>query len=83
MWGKTFAALFGGGLLSISLMLNLNLLLPAAIDTRLMVGLLVAFPIWIVVMVWCYASAHAKQAWVRCLGLMAVSAGINTLLLVS
>ena len=83
MWGKSFAAIFGGCLLSISVMLNLNQLLPAAIDTRLVVGLLIAFPIWVGVMVLCYASENSKQAWLRCLGLLVISAGINAVMMVS
>lgn len=83
MWGKSLAAIIGGCLLSISLMLNLNQVLGAAIDTRLLVGLLVAFPIWIAVMIWCYASESAKQAWLRCIGLFIVSAGINAAFMVA
>ena len=83
MWGKSFAAIIGGCLLSISIMLNLNQILPVAIDTRLMVGLLIAFPIWVGVMIWCYASEGAKQAWLRCLGLLAVSASINAAFMVA
>ncbi len=83
MWGKSFAAIFGGCLLSVSIMLNLNQLLPAAIDVRLLVGLLIAFPIWVAVMVWCYASDNTKQAWLRCLGLLVISAGVNAAMMVS
>jgi hypothetical protein len=83
MWGKSLAAIVGGCLLSVSIMLNLNQLLPAPIDTRLLVGLLVAFPIWVGVMVWCYASVNAKQAWLRCLGLLILSASINAVMMVS
>lgn len=82
MWGKSTAAIIGGCVLSISLMLNMNLLLPAVIDTRLLVGLLVSFPIWVGVMVWCYASESTKQAWIRCLSLLAVSGSLNTILMV-
>ncbi len=46
MWGKSFAAFFGGCLLSILIMLHLNQFLPAAIDKRLLIGLLIALPIW-------------------------------------
>ena len=77
MWGRTLVAIVGGCLVSISIMLNLNQLLPAAIDTRLLVGLLVAFPIWIAVMIWCYASESTKLAWLRCMSLLIISAGIN------
>jgi len=83
MWGKSFAAIIGGCLLSVSIMLNLNQLLPANIDVRLLVGLLIAFPIWVAVMVWCYAGDSTKQAWLRCLGLLTISAGVNAAMMVS
>ena len=79
MWLKTLAALIAGCLISISLMLNLNYIIPLAIDTRLLIGLLAAFPLWIGAMVWCYASSSGKQAWKRCGGLLMVSIFFNGL----
>lgn len=78
MWSKTLAALIGGCLISISLMLNLNYSLPFAIDTRLLIGLLVSFPLWIGAMIWCFSSINGKQAWLRCIGLLAISLVINS-----
>lgn len=66
MWNKTIAALFGGGALSISLTLNLNYLLSMDVDQKLMIGLLMSFPIWVAGMVTCYAADSATQAWKRC-----------------
>ncbi|MDP7591118.1 MAG: hypothetical protein QF552_00160 [Litorilituus sp.] len=82
MWGKSFAAIIGGCFLSVSIMLNLNQILPVEIGIRLLVGLLISFPIWVAVMVWCYASESTKQAWLRCLGLLAVSGSINAVFMV-
>lgn len=79
MWPKTFAALFGGCLISISVMLNINHLLPLDVDTRLFLGLLMAFPLWVGAMIWCYASESGWEAWRRCGGLLLVSVGFNTL----
>ncbi len=78
MWSKTLAALIAGCLISISLMLNLNYILPLAVDTRLLIGLLAAFPLWVAAMVWCYGSRSAKQAWRRCGGLLMVSIFFNS-----
>ncbi len=82
MWGKSFAAIIAGCFLSISIMLNLNQLLPLAIEVRLLVGLLISFPIWVAIMVWCYACASAKQAWLRCTILFLASASLNAILMV-
>ena len=79
MWPKTLAAIFGGCFISISVMLNLNYILPLDVDTRLFVGLLMAFPLWVSAMIWCYASDSGWHAWRRCGGLLLVSVGFNTL----
>lgn len=80
MWPKTSAALIGGCFLSISLTLNLNYLLPLRVDALLMLGILLAFPMWAALMVWCYSSSSGVQAWKRCSGLMALSLTLNTVL---
>jgi len=77
MIAKTFAAILGGCLISISVMLNLNFLLPVNVDVQLLIGLLVSFPLWVAAMVWGYASANALQAWKRYAYVLAVSIGIN------
>ncbi|SFC60919.1 hypothetical protein [Pseudoalteromonas denitrificans] len=79
MWPKSTAAIFGGCLVSISIMLNLNYILPTAVDTRLFIGLLCAFPLWITMMVWCYVSEGGLQAWKRCGSVLLVSIGINAI----
>ena len=38
MMSKTFAALFGGCLVSISVMLNIHFFLPINIEVRLLIG---------------------------------------------
>ena len=43
MWPKTLTAFFGGLLLSVSIMLSLYLLIPLAIGTKLLIGLLAGF----------------------------------------
>lgn len=78
MWGKTIAAILGGCLLSISLMLNLNYILDMQVDHQLLVGLLISFPIWVAGMVSCYAANSTLQAWRRCAIPIAISALINT-----
>jgi len=83
MWKKTSAALIGGCLLSISLTLNLNYLLPLSVDALLMLGMLLAFPVWGALMVWCYSSSDGMQAWKRCSGLMTLSLALNTVLFFS
>ena len=63
MWSRTFAGLIIGLLLSVSLVLNLNLLIPIKEDTMLLIGLLLAFPIWAGIQVWSYSFTNAKKAW--------------------
>jgi len=83
MWSKTTIAVVGGCLLSISLMLNLNFILPFEVDTRLFIGLLLAFPLWVGIMIWCYTSESFKQAFKRCSLLLIPSAVFNTLFLLN
>jgi hypothetical protein len=78
MIAKTFAGVLGGGLVSISVMLNLNFILPFNVDLLLLVGLLVSFPIWIVAMVWCYGASGGLQAWKRCAYVLAFSVSVNS-----
>jgi hypothetical protein len=77
MWGKTFAAIIGGCLLSITLMLNVNFILDIQTDYELLIGLLISFPLWVTGMVLCYASSTTLQAWKRCAVPFVISAAIN------
>lgn len=79
MWVKSIPAIFGGCLVSVSIMLNLNYLLPTAVDTRLFIGLLCAFPLWVTMMVWCYVSDGGKQAWKRCGSVLLLSVCLNAI----
>jgi len=77
MWAKSLSAIVGGCLVSISAMLNIYFVVPLAIDTRLLIALLLAFPLWVATMVWCYACHNGVQAWQRCGGLLLLSTAIN------
>jgi len=79
MWPKSFAAFFGGCILSITLVLNIKFMMPFAIDIQLFTGMLLIFPIWTAIIVWCYSCQNGKQAWVQCGVLLAPSAVINAL----
>ena len=81
MWPKSLAAIIGGCLVSISVMLNLNYLLPLAVDSRLFIGLLIAFPLWIATMIYCYASKNGWQAWQRCGAILILSVSLNSFFL--
>jgi hypothetical protein len=81
MWSRTFAGLIIGLLLSVSLVLNLNLLLPIKEDTMLLIGLLLAFPIWAGIQVWSYSFTSAKKAWLTLSLALIPSVLINTVLL--
>lgn len=83
MWSKSAIAIIGGCILSISFMLNLNFLMPLQVDTRLFIGLLFSFPMWVGIMVWCYASDSFKQAAKRCTALFIPSAMFNAFFLFS
>lgn len=77
MIAKTLAGFIGGCLISISIMLNINYLLPVEVDSQLLIGLLVSFPVWVAAMVWGYASKDALQAWRRYSYILVISVGIN------
>lgn len=62
LWTQSIAAFFWGLLLSISIMLNLNKVMPLATDTRLFVGLLIGFTTWAVVITFCLSRNNAWQA---------------------
>ncbi|MFT5757850.1 MAG: hypothetical protein ACI9LM_002586 [Alteromonadaceae bacterium] len=81
MWSRTFAGLILGLLLSVSIVLNLNLLLPFQEDTILLIGLLVAFPLWVSIQVWSYSFASAKKAWLKLSLVLMPSVLINAVLL--
>lgn len=62
MWGKSIFGFFAGCVLSVSIMLNLNYLLPFAIDTKLLIGLLLGYPLWAGIMTYIYAQPTLKKA---------------------
>lgn len=78
MWPKSISAFIWGLVLSISLMLNINYLIPLPVDVSLLVGLLSAFVLWGGVMVYCFSRNTVKQASITCLKIFVVSASINT-----
>jgi len=81
MWPRSLTGFFLGLLISISLVLNLNRLLPLAVDLRLLIGLLIAFPLWGGVMLYCYYSRSAPRAAFHCVALLAASSLLNAALL--
>ena len=81
MWSRTFAGLIIGLFLSVSIVLNLNLLLPIKEDTMLLIGLLLAFPIWAGIQVCSYSFTSAKRAWLKLSLLLIPSVLINAVLL--
>lgn len=82
MWSRTLSGLLLGLLISISVALNLNLLLPIANDVALLIGLLVAFPIWVTVQVWSYSFSSSKEAWLKGLVVLAPSVGLSIILVI-
>lgn len=81
MWSRTFAGLIIGLLLSVSLVLNLNLLLPIKEDTMLLIGLLLAFPLWAGTQVWSYCFTSPKRAWFKLSLVLIPSVLVNAVLL--
>ncbi len=79
MIAKTLVAVFGGCLVSISVMLNINFLLPVHIEIRLLVGLLLSFPIWVAAMIWAYSCSGILQILKRYAGVMFISIAINSI----
>ena len=83
MWPKTLIGLFFGLIISMSLVLNLNLVLPLAEDVKLISGLILAFPIWAVVLVWAYAFEKARTAAKKMSFIFVPSCLLNAILLMS
>ncbi|ABI70066.1 MULTISPECIES: hypothetical protein [Shewanella] len=83
MWPKSVAAFLWGLLLAISLMLIVFRTLPAAVDVKLFVGLMLGFCVWVGVMTFCYSRNSAKAASVVCAKWLVASSLINTLLFYS
>ncbi|NRA84925.1 MAG: hypothetical protein HRU22_14495 [Gammaproteobacteria bacterium] len=81
MWSRTLSGFILGLLISISVALNLNLMLPIAQDVSLLIGLLVAFPIWVTVQVWSYHFSSAKEAWLKGLMVLAPCASLSIILM--
>lgn len=81
MWSRTFAGLILGLLLSASIALNFNLILPLKEDTNLLIGLFMAFPIWAGVQVWSYSFVSAKKAWLTLCSVLIPSVIINAVFL--
>ena len=82
MWSRTFSGFILGLLISISIVLNLNLLLPIKEETMLLVGLLFAFPLWASCQVWAYTFTSSKKAWLTLTLTLAPSILLNVLLLI-
>ncbi|WP_440056879.1 hypothetical protein ACSLBF_18530 (plasmid) [Pseudoalteromonas sp. T1lg65] len=81
MWPKTILGLLLGLLISISLIVNLNLILPMSEPALLLLGLIVAFPAWAGLVVWSYAHPDAKSAAMSLLYVLIPSLCLNTILL--
>lgn len=77
MWPKTLLGFFVGLLLSISIVLNLNLLLPFSEASLLMLGLILAFPIWASVLLWSYSHNSVKTAYKPLLAVVLPSFALN------
>ncbi|GIU13452.1 hypothetical protein TUM4261_27730 [Shewanella sp. c952] len=80
MWPKSIIAFLGGLLLSVSIMLSLYLLVPLAIDIKLLLGLLSGFIIWVAVMVYCYSFNKGKDVAFACGKLLILSLVVNAVL---
>jgi hypothetical protein len=81
MWPKSIMGLFLGLFLSMSLVLNINLVLPLAEDVKLISGLVIAFPIWAGTLVWTYAYETALIATKRISVVLVPSILLNVALL--
>ncbi|MBO1256377.1 hypothetical protein J3L16_11855 [Alteromonas sp. 5E99-2] len=81
MISKTIASVFGGCLVSISIMLNVNYLAPVPFDVKLLIGVLISFPLWVAAMVWGYSSTSGKQAWKKYGFTLLISVSINAFFL--
>ena len=83
MWPKTISGLFLGLFLSMSIVLNINLILPLAEDVKLISGLVIAFPIWAGTLVWGYAYETAWAAAKKMSVILVPSILINVVLLMN
>ncbi|MEC4727542.1 hypothetical protein HWQ46_18520 [Shewanella sp. D64] len=80
MWPKSITAFFGGLGLSVSMMLSLYLLIPLAIDVKLLIGLIAGFIIWVGAMLYYFSFNSAKTSGIACIKLLLISVAVNTFL---
>ncbi len=83
MWPRSLLAIVGGCILSISLVLNLNYLLPFTVDNRILIGLLLSFPIWCVICLFCYACDNRRVHWFAFASVFIASSLVNGMFFVS
>ena len=81
MWSRTFCGLILGLLISVSVALNLNLVLPIPTDAALLLGMIVAFPVWAGVQVWSYSFSSGKEAWIKGAMILIPSAVLSIILI--
>ena len=81
MIAKTFTAVFGSLIVSISLLLNLSFL-PIQSDVSLLVGLFLSFPLWLAAMVIGYGCSKASEAWRKYAVILCFSVIINVIFMV-
>lgn len=77
MWPRTLAGFFLGLLVAVSLMLNLNFLLPVPVDVKLLIGLISGFILWAGAMLYCYYSRSVGRASLNCLMVLVISGSVN------
>lgn len=72
LWGKSITAVLWGLLISSSLTLNIRYYIPMPVDVNLLVGVLIGFTSWGIVMTYCYSCDTSKQANIACLKIFSV-----------
>lgn len=72
LWGKSITAVVWGLLISVALTLNIRYYIPMPVDVSLIVGVLVGFFTWGIVMTYCYSCDTSKQANITCIKIFSV-----------
>lgn len=80
MWRKTLLSFFIGLMLSLSITLNINHLLPIDVDSKLLAGYILGFLLWAGLITYFFCFETIKKPFLQCLCVLIISLVLNVLI---
>lgn len=80
MWRKTLLSFFIGLMLSLSITLNINHLLPIDVDIKLLAGYILGFLLWAGLITYFFCFETIRKPLLRCLSALFISLVLNVLI---